>query len=101
MGCKDNNGLGKYRQGITTNLREYCRSRIIGMADKVSGEYSGRQAWWRISGTTWMDTAMEEMWDGNIRDVGRWIWKNVLEEWQRSGQILTGNNYQREGISSL
>ena len=37
MGWKDGNKLGKYRQGMTTNLREYCRYGIMGMADKVSG----------------------------------------------------------------
>ena len=32
MGCKDVDRLGKYQQGTTANLREYCRSGIMGMA---------------------------------------------------------------------
>ena len=42
------------------------RFRIIGMADKVSGEDSGGRAQWRILGKTGIDTATEEIWDGNI-----------------------------------
>ena len=42
------------------------RYRMIGMAEKVSGEDSDRRVWWRICGTTRMDMAMEEMWYGNI-----------------------------------
>ena len=38
---------------------------------------------------------------GNKIDVGRQRWKNGLEEQRRTGQILTGNNYQPEGVSSL
>ena len=41
------------------------RYSIIGMADKVSGEDSGGKSWWWICGTTGMDMAVEEMWDGN------------------------------------
>ena len=44
MGCKDSDGLRKYRQGTTANLRAYRRSGIMGMADKISGEDSGGQA---------------------------------------------------------
>ena len=41
MGCKDGDILGKYRQGTTVKLRVFCCSRIMGMADKISGEDSG------------------------------------------------------------
>ena len=41
------------------------RFMIIGMADKVSGEYSGRQLWWQRCGKTGINTTAEEMWDGN------------------------------------
>ena len=44
MGWKDGDGLGKYRRGTTTNLRAYCSSGIMGMADKVSGKYRGGRA---------------------------------------------------------
>ena len=46
-------------------MEERWRCRIIGMEDKVGGEYSGVRAWWRRCGTAGMDTAAEEMWDGN------------------------------------
>ena len=46
------------------------RCGTMGMADKVSGEDSGRRAWWKISRTTGMDTEAEKMMDGNIRDLG-------------------------------
>ena len=46
------------------------RCGIMEMEDKVSGEDSSGQAWWMRCGTTGMYTAAEEMWDGNIRDVG-------------------------------
>ena len=39
--------------------------RIIGTADKVSSEDSDVRARWRIGGKTGMDTAAEEMSDGN------------------------------------
>ena len=42
-----------------------------------------------------MDTAAEEMQDGNRRDVERRRWRNGLEK------ILTGNDYQPEGVLSL
>ena len=42
---------------------------------------------------TVVDTAVEEMRDGNRRDVGRRRWQNGLEERQRIGKILTGNYY--------
>ena len=70
MGRKDGTVLDKYGQRMTNNLRAYCRSRIMGMADKVSGEDSGGLAWWQRCGTIWIDTAAEEMRDVNIRDVG-------------------------------
>ena len=73
----------------------------MGMADKVSGEDIRGREWWRRCGTTGMDTAAEEMWDGNIRDVGQRRWRNGLEGRQRTGQISTGNDYQPEGASSL
>ena len=44
MGWKNSNGLGKYQQGVTTNLRAYRRSGIMGMVEKVSGEDSGGRA---------------------------------------------------------
>ena len=101
MGCKDGNGMGKYQQGTTVNLRAYRCSRIMGMADKISGEDSGRQAWWRRCGTTGMDTGVEEMQDVNRRDVGPQIWKKGLEEQRRTSQILTGNNCRPKGVLLL
>ena len=44
IGCKDGDGLGKYQQGTTANLRAYRRFGIIGMADNISGEDSGVRA---------------------------------------------------------
>ena len=41
MCCKDGDGLEKYRQGTTANLRVYRCSGIMGMEDKISGEDSG------------------------------------------------------------
>ena len=41
------------------------RCRIIGMSEKVSGKDSSGIAWWRTCGTTGIDTAAEEVWDGN------------------------------------
>ena len=41
MGWKGGDGMGRYQQGTTTNLRAYCHSEIMGMVDKVSGEDSG------------------------------------------------------------
>ena len=70
MGCKYGDGLGKYQQGTTANLRAYRRSRIMGMADKISSEDSGGRACWQRCGTTGMDTAVEEMRDSNIKYVG-------------------------------
>ena len=46
------------------------RCGIMGMADKFRGEDSGGRKRWRRCGTTWMDTAAEEMRYGNRRDVG-------------------------------
>ena len=48
-----------------------------------------------------MDTVAEEMWDGNRRDMGQWRWQNGLEGRRPTGQILTGNDYQPESVSSL
>ena len=64
MGWKDSDGLGKYRQVTTTNLRAYRRSGRMGMADKVRGGDSGGQAQWRRCRKTGIDTTAEEMWDG-------------------------------------
>ena len=80
MGCKDVNGMGKYQHRTTDNLRAYCCSGIMGMAEKISSEDIGGQARWRRCGTTDMDTAVEEIWDGNIRGVVRRRWRNGLEE---------------------
>ena len=79
MGWKGGDKLGIYRQGTATNLRAYCRSGIMGMADNVSGEDSGGQTRWRRCGTIGMDTEAENMRDGNRRYVGRRRWKNGLE----------------------
>ena len=78
-----------------------CRCRIIGIADKVSGEYSGRRAWWRRFRTTVIDMAAEEIWDGNRWDVGRRIWRNELEGRRQTGKILIGNDYQPKNLLSL
>ena len=75
--------------------------RIIGMADKFSGEDRGGRAWWRRCGTTGIDTVAEEMWNGNRWDVGRRRWRNGLEGQRRTGKISTGNDYQSEGVSLL
>ena len=48
------------------------------MEEKVSGEDSGVQEQWRRCRTTGMNTAAEEMQDGNIRDVGQLRWRNGL-----------------------
>ena len=61
----------KDQQGKDANLRLYCRSGIMGMTDKVSGENSGGRARWQRCLTTMIDTALEEMGDNNRRDVGR------------------------------
>ena len=42
-----------------------CICRIIGMEDKASSDDSNGRAWWQTCRTTWIDTAAEEMWDGN------------------------------------
>ena len=81
IGCKDGDGLGKYRQGKTANLRAYRRSRIMWMAEKISSEDSVGRAWWSIYGTARMDTAVEEMRDGNR--MAKWVritetdWANI------------------------
>ena len=48
-----------------------------------------------------MDTAADEMQDGNRRDDGQHRWRNELEEQQQAGKILTGNEYQPEGVPLL
>ena len=101
MGCKDGDGLGKYQQGTTAHLRVYCRSGIMGMAEKISGEYSSGRSWCRICRTTGMDTAVEEMWEGNRIDVGQRRWLNGLEERRQIGKISTGDDYQSEGVLTL
>ena len=58
---QDGNILGIHQHGKTTNLMAYRCSGIMGMADKVSGEYSIGQARWRRCGTTEMYTMVEEM----------------------------------------
>ena len=73
----------------------------MGMTDKVSGEYDGGRAWWRICGTSGTDKEVEEMQDDNIRYVQQQRWKNGLEGRKQTGKILTGNNYQPEGVFSL
>ena len=87
MGRKDGTVLDKYGQRTTNNLRAYCHSGIMGMADKVSGKDSGGRAWLQRCGTTDMDTTVEEMQDGNRRDVGQRRWRNGLEGRLRTGQI--------------
>ena len=77
------------------------RCRIMGMADRVNSDDSGRKSWWRRCGTTDMDTAAEEMRDCNRRDVGRRRWRNGLEGRRLTGKISTGENYQPKGVSSL
>ena len=81
------------------NMEAQWICRIIGIEDKATSEDSVGRARWQICGTTGMNTATEEMWDGNRRDVGRPRWRNGLEGRQWNGQILTGNNYQPEGVS--
>ena len=51
MGWKDGFVLGKHLQVMNTNLRDYCCSGIMGMADKFSGEDSIGRARWRRCGT--------------------------------------------------
>ena len=101
MGCKEDGGLGKFQQGTTANLRSHRCSGIMRMADNIRGEDSSGQARWHICETIDMDTVVEEMWDGNRRDVGQWRCRNGLEERRQTEQILTGNDYQPEGVSPL
>ena len=101
INCNDCNGLSKYRQGTTANLKDYRRYKIMGVADKISGEYIGINAQcWRCE-TTGIDTEVEDMWGGKRRDVGRQRLRNGLEERRQTRQILTGNDYQPEGVLSL
>ena len=79
-------------------MRACCHSRIMGMADKVSGEDIGGLAWWQRFGTTGIDTVVDEMQDGNRRDVGRRRWRNGLEERRRTEQIFSRNNYKPESV---
>ena len=71
------------------------------MVDKISGEDSGGQAWWQICETTGIDTAVEDMLDGNRRDEGWRRWRNGFEERRQTGEISTGNDYQPEGVLLL
>ena len=87
MHWKGGNGLVKYRQGTTSNLRSYRRYGVMGMADKVIGEDSGGRVWWLRCGTTDIDTEAKEMQDGNRRYLGRWRWRNGLEERRQTRQI--------------
>ena len=54
------------------------RCGIMVMADNSSSEDSGGRAWCQKCGIIEMDTAAEEMQDGNRRDVGRRRWQNGL-----------------------
>ena len=82
-------------------IRTATETREVGMEEKVSGEDSGGRAKWRRCRITGMDTAAEEMWDGNRGDVEQWIWRNGLEGRRRTRQTSKGNDYQTEGILSL
>ena len=73
----------------------------VGMVDKVSSEDSGGSARWQRCRTTGMDTAAEEMWNGNRWDVRQHRWLNGLEGRRQTGKILTSNNYQHEDILLL
>ena len=66
-------------------MRAYRCSVMMRMPDKVGVEYNGGLERWRICDTTVIDTAVEEMRDGNRKDVGRWRWKNGLEERRQTG----------------
>ena len=77
---------------MTIEARWRCG--IMGMAEKVRGEYSCGRARWQRFETTGIDTAAEKMRDGNKRDVGQQIWRNGLEGRRQTGQISTGNDYQ-------
>ena len=46
-------------------IRTATETEEVGMEDKVSGADSSGRARWRRFRTTGMDTAAEEMWDGN------------------------------------
>ena len=60
------NNSGKVHRKMEDNvIWTATETREVGMTDKVSGEYSSGQARWRRYRTTGMDTAAEEMWDGN------------------------------------
>ena len=82
-------------------MEVWRRCRIIGMVDKVSDEESGGKVWWQICGTKGIDMAAKEMRDGNIRYVEQHRWSYGLEKRQRTGQILTGNNYRPEDVLFL
>ena len=79
MGWKNGNRLGKNGQGTTTNMKAYRCSGEMRMVYKISSENSGRRAWWRRCGKTVIDTAVEEMHDRNIRNVGQRRRKNGSE----------------------
>ena len=71
MGYKDGDGMGKYRQRTTAKVRAYRCSRIMGMADNFNSKDSGGRSHSMRCGTKGMDMVVEEMWDGNRRDVGQ------------------------------
>ena len=73
----------------------------MGISDKAGGEEINGQARWHRYWKTGVDTAVEDMQDGNRRDVGRRRWRNMLEGQKRTGQILTGNYYQPKGVLLL
>ena len=54
-------------------------------ADKNGDEYAGQQGWIRRRRRCGTET--DDMWDDGYGEL--------------TGQILTGNNYQPEGVSSL
>ena len=47
MGWKNRDGLGKYQQGTTTNLRAYCRSDNLGMGP-TTDLYGDSGCIWRL-----------------------------------------------------
>ena len=83
-----------------TKTREDKNGGAVEMQE-VSDDDRGGRAWWWRCGTTGMNKVAEDMWDGNIGDVGQRRWQNGLEVRRRTGQIYTGNEYQPEGVLSL
>ena len=72
-------------------MEAWKRCGKVGISDKVGGEDSGGRARRRRCGTTGMNTAAEEIRDGNRIGVVRRRWRSGLEERQQSGQIFTRN----------